>query len=59
MVALFIHLGPFSRFVMSEIDTQIIAIQDGSAPTPILVRPGANTESATLPEQYRRKVAAR
>ncbi len=59
MVALYIHLGPFSRFVMGEIDIQITAIEDGSAPTPILVRPGANSESAALPEQYRRKVAAR
>lgn len=37
MLALYVHLGPFSRFVLTEIDRQIEAIDNGTWATPNLV----------------------
>jgi hypothetical protein len=37
MVALYVHLGPFSRFVLQRIDEQIAEIEDGNWEQPALV----------------------
>ncbi|WP_417692886.1 B12-binding domain-containing radical SAM protein [Roseibium sp.] len=37
MMALYVHLGPFSRFVLTQIDAQIAAVEDGSWEKPGLV----------------------
>ncbi len=52
LAALYIHLGPFSAFVIREIEARIEEIKAGTAP-PLLVAPDALSESAALPETYR------
>ncbi len=37
MSALYIHFGPFSRFVAGEIDAQIARIEAGTQPAPVMV----------------------
>lgn len=37
MMALYVHLGPFSRFVLQQIDTQIAAVEAGEWQRPPLV----------------------
>ena len=37
MMALYVHLGPFSLFVVEQIDRQIEEIESGSWTTPELV----------------------
>jgi radical SAM superfamily enzyme YgiQ (UPF0313 family) len=39
MMAIYIHLGPFSRFVIGKIDDQIQAVDDGTWTAPALVVP--------------------
>lgn len=58
MAALYMHLGPFSEFVVGQIEAQIASIRDGSMPPPILIEPDAGSGSAALPEKYRRKAIA-
>jgi hypothetical protein len=58
MAALYMHLGPFSGFVVGQIEAQIASIRDGSMPPPILIEPDAGSGSAALPEKYRRKAIA-
>ncbi len=36
MYALFVHLGPFSRYVVGEIDAQIAAVESGEWQRPVL-----------------------
>ncbi len=37
MIALYVHLGPFSRYVVRQIDTQIAEVESGEWTTPELV----------------------
>ncbi len=37
MLALYVHLGPFSRFVVAQIDKQIADIEKGNWEQPALV----------------------
>jgi hypothetical protein len=46
MSALYVHLGPFSRFVIEKIDAQIKAIDEGSWVQPALVQPRLPTMAA-------------
>ena len=44
MTAMYVHLGPFSRFVIDKIDGQIRALDDGAWTTPALVAPPENAK---------------
>jgi hypothetical protein len=45
MTAMYVHLGPFSRFVIDKIDGQIRALDDGTWTRPALV---ASPENAKM-----------
>jgi radical SAM superfamily enzyme YgiQ (UPF0313 family) len=44
MAAMYVHLGPFSRFVIDKIDRQIQALDDGAWTTPAVVVPPENAK---------------
>jgi hypothetical protein len=44
MTAMYVHLGPFPRFVIDKIDGQIQALDDGIWTTPALVAPPESTK---------------
>ena len=44
MTSLYVHLGPFSRFVIDKIDRQIQALDNGTWTTPALVAPPENAK---------------
>ena len=49
MAALYAHLGPFSRFVVSEIDRQIEEVAAAGAPAPVASNPVAPGAAAPPP----------
>ena len=48
---MYVHLGPFSRFVIDKIDGQIRALDDGAWTTPALVAPPENAKMLSSTER--------
>ncbi len=50
LAALYLHLKPFSRFVISEVDRHIAEIDTGMWRPPLLAAPGEPGEPRDLPQ---------